>query len=390
MGWWINPSGYFAAAEGVQANRPIQGGDGVVANFGPQGVTTWGASLRYTFDIPWKLTFIGEYASSQYKPNNGSSYQASGTAARFALEALLANEALKLGLNYMSVEPKFDPFLAAYPQPTGVCYGYWRLPSLSYAPYYYSLHDVDTYTHNRQGWKFYFDYKFQSGDGRFYGNYQDLEQKEASVADVSSFAAGVNYNPSVTGPGFSPGWMESFFPALLMNPTYGNTSTNFLAIESPKGKVTNFMLGVDYKFPNTKLGIELGYKDWRFRRDSILGNNIVTGFGTIANPNYVDMNLTQGHIGLSYPINDRFTLYGGYDFATIRGAYMSKNTNMDTKQTVPYLGFGYNISENTTWNLNLKAYNVNDGITTDPDSGYTNGGFEWNGSQISTELKVSF
>lgn len=404
FGGWINPSGYFAGTQTESYKQPITpafGGvglqiqpDGAVGNFGPQGITTYGASLHYTFSIPWQLMFTGEYASSQYKPNMNSGYTTSGAAFRAGLNATLANEMLKLGLDYVSVDPNYDPFILEYPNSTAIGYGFWRLPSLSYPSNLYSLHDTEVYPQNRQGWKFDFDYKFSSGDGRFFGHYQNLDQKTASVPDVASFPAGTAgiYFPGIVGPGFSPGFVEAIFPALLMNPVYGNAlaGTTFTALEAPKGNIVNWGLGVDYKFPNTKLGIELGYRDWKFKRTSGLANQI-PAFGIfISNPNVVDLDINQGHIGLSYPLNDRFTLYGGYDFANIKGAYQSAVTNLDTRQNVPYLGFGYNISENTTWNLNLKAYNTTDGISTDPNDGFLNGPFSWNGSQVSTELKVSF
>jgi len=393
LGGWINPSGYSAAAEPNVQNRPIQAGDGTWGAFGPQGLTTWGASLHYAFDLPWKLAFTGEYATSAYKPNIGSGYSTSGSAARFGLEARLASDALQLGLEFLSVEPRFDPFIVAYPITTGVTYGYWRLPSLSYMADLYSLHDTEVYPHNRQGWKFDFKYRFPGSEAGLYGQYRDLVQKEASVPDVANFAVATPYAPSIffgSGPGFSPGFIEAVFPALLMSPTYGNVATSFTPLESPLGKVINWGLGLDYRFPNHRLGIELSYQDYRFKRDSNLGNTINTALGVVANPNYLDLSINQGHIGLSYPCSDRFTLLGGYDFAAIRGAFMSRNTNLDTRQVAPYLGFNYQIAENTNWKLNLKTYNVSDGIGNDPDNGFTNGPFEWSGSQLSTGLSVSF
>lgn len=349
---WVNFDNYLEQDVQVAADRPIN----IPGSFGPQGISTVGVSLNYKIPIKWDLRFIGEAAGSNYQSNMGSKHEQSGTAGKASLATSLMGGNLGLQLDYISVDPYYDPFVLAYPIPAdGFTVPFMRLPNFAYYPGLYQLHDSYEYPDNRQGIRFKVDYKF--GDsGTAFLRYGSLEQYTASAPN-----AGSNFdNPS----GFRPGFMEPVF-----SPLYGGETT--------KGQVQNWGLGLSYKIPTYKLKINVGYDDYTYKRDSSI--------------NYTNMRAAQGRIGLAYLLSEKFTLKGGYNFANVSAKAKNANAEyglMDSSQTIPYLGFDYSISQNTNWGLTLKTFNTTDSTNESDLQGVKQ--FQWSGSQILTELKVSF
>jgi len=355
---WVNPDTYLSQDLAVAADRPIVASNNFPGTFGPQGMSTFGVSLNYKFPIKWDLRFIGEAAGSSYQSNMGSKYEQGGAARKASLATSLVGGNLGLQLDYISVDPYYDPFVLAYPTPaSNFSVPFTRLPNFAYYNGLYQLHDSYEYPDNRQGVRFKVDYKFAE-NSNVYVKYGSLEQYNASIANAGSDFN--NYS------GFLPGFVEPVF-----SPLYGDDST--------KGRVENWGLGLTYKIPTYKLKINVGYDDYSYKRDSSLAAN------------YTNMKAAQGRIGLAYPLTEKFTLKGGYNFANVSAK--AKNLAnaefgaVDSSQTIPYLGFDYNISQNTNWGLMLKAFNTTDS-SNESDLGVKQ--FQWSGSQILTELKVSF
>ncbi|MBI2251734.1 MAG: S-layer homology domain-containing protein [Armatimonadetes bacterium] len=369
---WQNPlNGWSAAQVPQQGQRPIQAGNSANGLLGPQGVSIWGASIRYEF--PNNIKFAAEYASSAYKPNLNSGFEKTGNAGRAELNTSVFNNLLFLSAEYVAVSPFFDPYVIPYPNVisgestyrTTNAAGFafmnqipepiWRM-DFTYIPGYYQLHNSSMYPNNRRGLRFYANYKLPSGHGNIDAKYASLEQ----VAYSAPMASG--------GMADYPGFIEPFFW-----PMGGQENT--------KGKVEMYHLGFNYKFPNTKLGMNLAYDLGRMKRPTSLINN------NAAPTNNINIAGNWGMIGLVYPFNDKFTLKGGYNLAGFKGSYRSTGINWDYKQTIPYLGFNYNISENTTWGLMLQAYKVNDSV---PSSSLTNNQWDWGGTRVFSEVKISF
>jgi hypothetical protein len=357
--YWVNPDTYLSQDITVAADRPIVGSDDFAGCYGPQGMSAFGISLNYKIPIKWDLRFVGELASSSYASNMGSAYTQGGTAGKASLATSLAGGNLGLQLDYISVDPYYDPFVLTYPTiANNYSVPFVRLPNFAYYNGMYQLHDSYEYPDNRTGIRFKVDYKFAE-NSNIYLKYGYLEQFTASLRN-----SGSNFdNPA----GFLPGFVEPVF-----SPLYDQS-------ESPKGRQENWGLGLTYKIPTYKLKINVGYDDYSYKRDSSLAAN------------YTNMRAAQGRIGLAYPLTDKFVLKGGYNFANVsakaKNAANAEFGYLDSAQSIPYLGFDYNISKNTNWGLMLKTFSTTDS-TNESDLGVNK--FQWNGSQILTELKVSF
>jgi hypothetical protein len=394
---WINPSGYMAADKPQGLERPIPlAADGAMGAFGPQATTMWGASFNWKFEHNFKIA-LG-YGNSKYWSNMQSAYTRDGNAFRIALG--YAPENWDVNLDYISVEPWYDPMVMRYPASatTGIANLYWRLPDWNYFPFAYALHDTEMYPQNRQGFRLNVAYKLGE-DGKVWAEYGSLQQQRSMAYDVN--VAGV---PT----GFAPGFTEALFPVYNAN-TYNGTALR----EDNKGSSTNWGLGVKYQFPGSNLKIDLAYKDWKFKRDASLAgsNNVYAG----ASQNYVDLGIQGGHIGLAYPCTfneenkPKFTLKGGYDWTNVKGHYDPYGVyaatinngagadattgftfdTLNTQQSYPYLGFDYEVNKDTNWGLNIKFINTTDGMGTNAGGANVHS-FSWNGMQLSTEVKVKF
>jgi hypothetical protein len=368
---WACPQDYLNKPASERPVVPLGiGGTGL----GPQSVTTWGISLKYKFNLPVDLKFIGEYGNSTYKPNMASSYEKNGNSMRLGLASALMGGNLGLALDYVSTDPYYDPMDLHYPTyGTGIDTMYvpfWTLPTgFNVYPGYYQLHDSYLYPNNRQGIRFKVDYKFSGGNGKIGAKYTSLEQ----VNDCTF---------PITG-GYNPGFIEPVFGALYQNAdgTYP---------ETPKGKVTNWGLNVEYNFFKS-LKCKLGYEEYNFQRDS--GSNNVF----VISQNYFKLYYNAFRLGLSYPLTQKFSLLGGYDIANAKMSnYSLANTwdyrnYTDSTQGIPYLGFNFNISNNTAWNAMIKVYQANDNLGDNSAAGTlgTNP-FNWNGTQLTTQFTVKF
>lgn len=369
---WTNPNAYSAANVPQARNRPVQSAaDPLSGLIGPQGQTSWGASLRYEF--PNNIKFEAVYGATDYKPNICSNYQVNGRAGRAKLSGSLFKNLLDLAAEYVGVSPYYDPYIIPYPtavtaggvvannlapQLSAVPEPFWRLGQFAYVPGFYQLHNSDLLPNNRQGFRLYATYHFPSGNGNIFAKYAHLRQ----VGFTSIMNQG--------GQSDRPGYVEPFFQNMIGN-------------ERTLGRVTNMLLGVDYKFPNKFYG-KISYEAFRLARPTAING------GPFAVNNNTSIGEGLGKIFLSYPTNDKFLLKAGYDFTTFRGAYAATGQNWNYNQTVPYIGFDYKLSDNTMWSLLAETYSTADNVTQTVQYQNFNAPWRWNGSRLFTEFKVSF
>ncbi len=434
---WVNPSGYFAAQSSAfnQANggigttvdnRPIPGwnpgADNTIGlpviggSFGPQSMTGYGLSADYKWDIgdgDTQIYAAGEYAHTEYKSNKNSDYSADGDAGRIEVGANLLEGDLDLSLAYLTVDPTYDPFINMYPASIGnfTGAGVWRLPDLNYFSNMWAMHDTDVYPHNREGITFNGQWRFMERRGLVWAKAEFLNQKETSLYDVRVNPAGAPNFPVV---GFSPGFIDPVFYGYAHPNVYGaGTASSFndalQPLEDNRGKQSAWGLGVSYKWDDPRIKVDLGYENNQFKRDT----NLTAAFG--GSQNYTKLNIDSGHLGLGWEANDQWTLRGGVDIANIKGHWdpagiyntfaVANNTtgfnNIDVQQTIPFIGFDYDISANTQWNMDFRYYDTTDGVDAStfagptvaagaPAVGYTAHPFEWSGWQVSTQFKVKF
>jgi len=433
MMYWVNPPGWYnwqvdpAAGNDFGEKQPIPTAPTPVAagvndgtwyrNFGPQGITKWGASFHYKWE-PSKIRFFAEYGYSTYRPNMESSFSRGGSAFRVGLGWTTVQDNLDLDLEYVTTDAWYDPMVLRYPSADSMFtyINYWRYPSFSYYPFGYQLHDSDTYPNNRQGFKFEVKYRWAEDRGLAWAEYGSYQQKTTSIFDVrvaqNAIAANV---PNAQVLGYTPGFIDPVF-----TPIWGYSQNGLNPIEDPRGKITHWGIGVGYEWPDSHFKGDVGYVDWRFYRPTSLAINQNLGFniwnslagaaqanvGALPSVQHIDFHYRNFHIGFSYPFSEKFTGRIAWDDARIIGHYdpvgyygwyalntLSSGFNtVDTHQSVPSLGFDYKVGKNTQWNFDLRFYNTTDAINIPANQ---NGGsqynpFSWNGIQLSTEFKVKF
>lgn len=330
-------------------------------NFGPQAQQTYGLSLNYDFDPNAPLQAKVELSSSSYKPTIRSGYSKTGTALLIGLTSSLMEKKLDLGLDYLSVDPYYDPMLLQYPAFVGAgaqIQGFMRFPDFNYFPGLYQLHDSEKYPNNRTGFRFLGAYKFQGDDGVFKVKFAALTQVKSSAFDNGNVA-------------YNPGFIEPVFRGY----NAGLANTN-----DPKGNIGNFGASIDYKFSGTKLKLGLGYDDWTFKRDAIATAGVAVVGKT-------DVDYNKWNLVVCYPLSEKFMLKAGYDVANMTVRNDRPAADNTYTQSVPYLGFDYQVSKNTAWGLNARFNNFT--TKTDPlPAGADN--YTWTGTQLMSELKVSF
>lgn len=432
---WVNPPGEFfnqanafnqrGGAGSTSDTRPIPGAQGAdqrslvgtaTGGFGPQGMTSYGLSAAYKWDLGGGDTQVyisGNYAHSDYKPNVNSSYNVGGNAYRFEVGANLLDGDLDLGIQYLNVDATYDPYVLQIGG-LGQTVAPMNLPNLNYYQGLYSLHDTSVYPHNRRGVRFNGQYRFAERRGLVWGKFGSLQQVRTSLYDVrfNTNSLGVG-TPNSQVLGFSPGFMDPVFQGYAAPQVYGSNSVSSFdaalnPLEDNRGRHTNWGIGASYKFDDPRVKVELGYERNQFRRSS----GLIAAAG--GSQNNVDLNIGSLHGQVNWEASDKWTLRAGADYTTIDGHYDPSGryngfalatgstgfNNLDSTQLSPFLGFDYDVSANTQWNMDFRYYTTTSGTsipTTNPNPatnsnqvGFTNNPFEWNGWQVSTQFKVKF
>lgn len=417
--------GIFGNITGPINPAVIASTNGQSSTFGPQSMFTWGISAgwNYTWNDDVKLRINGEYSQSDYKPSANSSYKSpDGNAWRVALGATLFKD-FDVDGEYVNVDPYHNPYVLQYPNVGGVTYNYVRIPSLSWFPEMYPVNDKDVYPNNREGFRVFVKWNpTDPKDGKrktvFWGEYGSLDQQTSSLQQVrfspGSIAVGDPGVVSTAVPngfvlGQNPGFVDvvfaGFHPTSFAGFT-GNTtpsSVNQFAtpLENPKGRVTNWGAGINYRFDQLNgLALHAGYKNYQFRRASSLAPSVG------GSENNVNLDLSGGLVGLQYPVNERFAVKGGYAWTDIKGhldpvgtyrnfALDTGSTGFNTfnnSQTAPFVGFDYDIARNVTWNMTAKFLDSKDRLGTfnSPNFFLQRNPFSWNGTQVTSQVKVTF
>ncbi|MGE0490420.1 MAG: S-layer homology domain-containing protein [Vulcanimicrobiota bacterium] len=422
---WVNPPGFFAAqtSQFNQINggfgstvdqRPIPGWNTVADNsiggagggLGPQSMNSYGISGEYKWDIADgdQVYINADWAHSVYKPNRNSSYDVDGDAVRFGVGANLFDGDLDIAAEYLTVDATYDPFILSY---GGL--GVVRLPNIHYFTNLYSLHDTEKYPHNREGFRLKGTWRFAERRGAVWAKLGFLDQKETSLYDVRVLTNGLgNGAPTNVVIGMSPGFIDPVFAGYAHPAIYGagsgNSFTNSLQpLENPSGSHDQYGLGVTYKFDDPRVKLDLGFE----RNEYLRRTSLAPGFG--GSQNHIDLNVQNIHGEVAWEASDQWTLRGGADVVTIDGHYdpagvynnfaistgSSTFTNIDSDQFIPFIGFDYDVSENTTWNMDFRYYSTDSGSNvpttlTNDAIGRTQNPFEWNGWQVSTQFRVKF
>lgn len=429
---WVNPPGFYAGQRSVNEiatggpdttvdQRPIPGYNSAVDDtiglgtaggaIGPQSMDSYGLSAAYAFDIGEgdQVRIDGEWGHSIYRPNRNSAYDTDGDAFRVGVGVNLLDGDLDLAGEYVSVDANYDPFILRYPLA-----GVTRLPNINYFTNLYSLHDTEKYPHNREGFRLKGTWKFNERRGAIWGKLGFLDQKDTSLYNVrvTPGALGVG-NLGIATPtnailGMAPGWIDPVFAGFASPLVYGAGSANsFTAnlapLENPSGEHNQYAFGATYKFDEPRIKLDIGFERDEYRRNS----GLAPAFG--GSQNTVDLDITNIHGELGWEASDKWTIRGGADWVNIAGHYdptglynsfaiaTGSNTfdTIDNDQIIPFIGFDYDVSENTTWNMDLRYYDTTSNINTPTNVatdavGNTQNPFEWDGIQVTTQFKVKF
>ncbi len=457
---WVNPPGFYInqlagtpnATAGLGSTSDVRpmpmnaafGNDGSLAGavaagllpqgvpnvggVGPQEQTTYGISFDYTFDHDWSPRIFGEYAHSEYRPNRNSSYTADGDAWKIGAAVALLNGDIDLEGHYLSVDPRFSPFIIQIPVVSGVSTPIWHTPDFNYFQNLYSLHDTKALPHNREGFRLKGTWKFLP-TGRITVEYGNLDQKVSSMQDVRFSANSLGLaSPNTDVLGFAPGWIEPLFPG-YHEATFASAGGNRFAVplEDNKGNMENLYVSGGYKWlldeANNNRGVTLsgGFKSLGFFRNtnmaSIGAANGFAGAGMqAANQNLVDLGFLGWHAQVDYDLSENFKVHGGFTKIDIKGHYDPFNVygaygesvgafnydTIDITQTWPELGFAWEIDKDLTWSGVGRLFSFKDNIPAHvfatpqvPALNINNGPqvahpFSWEGIQITSQLTLKF
>ena len=399
---WVNPNGFYLnqlgptqATDGIgtlndvrPVPMPTQGVDGntgllgvpIFGNVGPQGQDLYGIKGRYNWGGDFQPYLEAEYARSDYAPNQNSSYTADGDAFRIGAGASFLDQDLTLDLEYLAVDPTYDPFVLQVPS-GGILYNAHRFGQhpFNMRGDLYSLHDTTIFPHNREGFrgKLKWDFALEGSVALRVGF---LDQRDPSLQDVRFSAGSLGVGtPNTPVLGFSPGFVEPVFGGFspfTFAPSGGNSWGAVL--ESPTGSVTNYGIDGRYRWivdesgPDDEeiwdRGITLvaAFNTHNFERNSNL-RALLPGPNGIAgeNVNNVDLTYTSWGLNLEYDLTPTFAVNAGYSEFILKGHYdpygvystyavANNTTDFDTynlTQSQPTVGFNYAVSESVNWDL---------------------------------------
>ncbi len=392
------------------------------STFGPQSMTEWGGSAGYDWNArdAFKLHLTAKYSHSDYKPSANSSYRSpGGDAAKIEVGATLF-ENFDVNGEYLYVNPYHDPYILQYPTVDAITNIYWRFPSLAWFPDMYPIDDKEQYPNNREGFRLSLKWRPPDEYGRHrtaaWGEYGNMQQVDTSLQQVrfSPGNLGVGPSASLSSPngfilGQLPGFVDTVFTGFAPTSFAGYTGdpapslVNQFAhpLENPRGRVTNWGVGVDYKFEHLKdLRLVASYRDYDFRRNSSLSPR----FG--GSENQENLNNSEGKISLQYPVTDRLAVKAGWSWTVVRGhtdplgvfhnyAADTGSTTFDTVnqlQTAPFVGVDFDLARNVNINATAMWLDSEDRLSTfsTPNFFMQRNPFSWSGLLVSSQLRIGF
>ena len=127
--------------------------------------------------------------------------------------------------------------------------------------------------------------------------------------------------------------------------------------------------------------------------------------------NQVDLKTDYLRLGTSWGFQQDWTLRGGCEWVHLYGHHdpaglyngfalssgQTNFSNLDSLQTVPYVGLDTQLSKYTSWSVDFRYYTTSDRVDTAIYAGSTLNAigatahpFSWSGPQISTCYKLTF
>jgi len=434
-GWtqlqWVNPPGWFAgqrpvgeqvatSGSGAYApnlidTRPIPawngGGDNAIGlgpgggNYGSQAQTSYGLSNRYWLPLSdsdkERVNFTFEYGHSDYKSNRNSGYVSSGNMGRVEVAASLLEGDLNLSLQALRVDPNYNPAI----------FNASLLGIRFVRPYNFlgrfNLHDNGLYPHNREGFLFKGSYQWDRLNIGVRAGWH--QQTRTSLYDVrvkgSALGPSIPTNDVI---GFAPGFYDTLFAGLAHPNVYGSASgnsfdANLNPLENPRGSVQEYGLNLHYQFDEPNLGLDLAFERNYWGRRSVL----TPAQG--GSQNQVDLATNYGLAGVSWGFQKDWTartgleivqavghhdpggLYNGY----ARASGQTNFVNVDSVQTIPYVGLDWQMSKTSSWTVDFRYYTTRDYVNVPAGAGpgtvgATANPFNWSGPQITSCYRMTF
>lgn len=439
LGWtqtqWVNPPGYFALQSQVNGagqvvngafvpnqvdTRPIAGwnanadnGIGITSgggNYGAQSQNTYGLSTHFWLPLAEEkgkdgLKFSGEYAHSDFKSNRNSSYVSKGNMGRVEVAAVLDDGNLTLNLAALRVEPNYNPaiFNASL---LGI-----RFPRTYNFMGRFALYDNNNYPQNREGIYLKGNYWFNEKHTSLGFKANLLQQTQTSLYDVRVLGNGLSPGvPTNNVLGFSPGFFDVIFSGYATPNIYGVRSgnsfdANLNPLENPRGHEQNFGIYARHILDDPKLTFDLALERNHYRRDSALAP--LQG----GSQNQVDLKSDYALLGLTWGVNEAWTLRGGMEMVNTYGHHdpgglyngfasatgQTNFSNISSLQTIPFVGFDDQLSKTTSWGMDFRYYTTRDHVDGAiyagaglSSIGASSNPFSWSGPQVSSYYKMSF
>lgn len=432
-GWaarqWVNPPGDYVNQLGLTPTsfgfpgntadtRPIPGwsatSDDAVGyglgsgGYGPQAQTIYGLSFQYKvpFSKDDNLKFSANLGRSDYRPSRNSSFSSTGNLLQVTADTTLLHSKLDLGLEYLRVDPQYGP-LSWSSNLVGV-----RFPlSMNFTGQFHSF-DSGKYPHNREGWRTRLKYRFADNAATIWAEGSFLKQTQTSLYDirVTGGALGLG-TPTGNVLGFAPGFVDPVFYGYASPLQYGPQSrnsftANLTPLENKRGSQNDFALGAAYAWPQNGPKVSAAFRQYDFRRNSSL--SAASG----GSQNLVDMTSRQLTLDVDFAIANKIRAQIGADLINTAGHYDPAGLfndyalrtgsiafkNLDSQQTIPYVGFTWQINDTQDFGLLVRYYDTDDRVASNVGVGQANLGqigstvhpFSWSGLQVSTSYQLRF
>lgn len=429
---WVNPAGYLAANYPKLTN-PITGGAFVAnftdprpipgwnttsddaagvrtggGNYGPQQQTTYGSSGHYW--VPFGkaeskdgLRFTGEFGHSVYTPNGNSSYFTTGEMYRGEGALFLDDANLELRFQAIRVDPNYNP--AVFPNAQ---LGLRFVRSFNFTGRF-SIYDNNNYPQNRQGFYTRGAYTFDEKATGVSWKVGILDQTQTSLYDVRlpANSLGAGY-PNGAVLGFAPGFFDPVFSGFATPLQFGSQSKNSFdaalnPLENPRGHANEYAINLFHQFKDPGVRLDAAFERNTFRRDSAL--SAAQG----GSQNQVDLTIDYALFGAKWDFAPNWALRGGGEIVHARGHHdpaglyngfamatgQTNFRNIDSLQTIPYLGLDWQMTKQSTASIDLRYYSTKDFADMSAGAGAgsigeTSNPFNFSGPQISGYYKLTF
>ncbi|MBI2263874.1 MAG: S-layer homology domain-containing protein [Armatimonadetes bacterium] len=366
----FGPTGAFTGLRNLWTGTGIFNPQTGAASVGPQTQDTWGLDLSYTFKHGWKASVL--YSGTNYQPTRTNGLTAADSL--FSIGASGPVWRTALNVEYFSVGPKYDPFVAPMNLPVASPTLFYQVPYFTVYNGFYQLHDTIRFPNNRQGIRADLTvplYGRKLSYGQVTAMYQGLEQVRASTLAGAPPNAGGN----LTEVGFTEHFFDTL-PGQASSPTV------------PRGRIDHWAGMVNLNLPyNFKL--MAGHFDWNMRRNTADFNNI-------------ELKERVSFVNLTYPLKytlrDKVNVEAGFVNVDVQGKFFATvRDNFDFVQSAPVVGVTWKHTNppDTGVSLSLRYKFLNQRDRTSPtlNPAINAGGFgmgDWNGTQAIAELKWEF